>query len=157
MTQKDYILLFVPILFNGVLIFIFQNIIKNKLERSNKRNALRDEILLKFFKELQNLNTLFIDVNVKAQNNPESIPTGLKKIVDLILSIIQFYDTNTYDLVEFKNEYEAFNNAWNNFTKTYKELVGKKLTTSDKIRLGSEMQLTKDKLKELINRVRENY
>lgn len=157
MTGKDYILLFIPILFNGVLIFIFQNIIKNKIERSNKRNTLRDEILLKFFKELQDLNILFITVNVEAQNNPESIPIGLKKIADLILSIIQFYDTNTYDLVEFKNVYEAFNNAWNNFIKTYKELVGKQLTESDKIKLGQEMQLTKDKLKILINKVRESY
>ena len=155
MDRKDWILLIIPVILNGGLIFIFQNIIKIRIEKLTKKNLLKDEIILEFFKELQKLNKLFIDVNIEAQKNPESIPLGLTKIENLIVYIIQIYDTNIFDLKQFENEYNSFNNAWNEFIKTYIELTGKILTNQDRKNLGEKIQTVKDMLKKLIIKVRE--
>lgn len=50
METKDWILLGVPILANGIIVFIFQKFITIKLERLTKKSNIRDEIIILFGK-----------------------------------------------------------------------------------------------------------
>ena len=50
METKDWILLGVPILANGIIVFIFQKFITIKLERLTKKSNIRDEIIILFTK-----------------------------------------------------------------------------------------------------------
>ncbi|NLV87193.1 MAG: hypothetical protein GX025_08270 [Clostridiales bacterium] len=52
MENKDWVLLFVPIMFNGILVFVFQKVITNKIDHKKKRYLLRDEVVILFWKKL---------------------------------------------------------------------------------------------------------
>ena len=88
MEAKDWILLFVPIVVNGFIIYIFQKIVSTKFERLNKKQGLRDEAILLFWRKLQNLNTVFIQANVSANESPNNLNTGLMEMRNNMLDII---------------------------------------------------------------------
>ncbi len=49
MECKDWIILVVPIICNGIIIFVFQKILSKKIERQSKRQDIRDDVLKKFW------------------------------------------------------------------------------------------------------------
>lgn len=91
METKDWILLLVPIIANGIIILIFQKIIESKFERMNKRNSIRDSAIICFYNKAQNLNDTMIQANIAAMSDPNSIPTGLKRIHEEVLNLIKYY------------------------------------------------------------------
>ena len=48
MECKDWIILLVPIICNGIIVFVFQKILSRKIERQSKRQDIRDDVLKKF-------------------------------------------------------------------------------------------------------------
>ncbi len=157
METKDWIIIFIPILSNGIILFIFQKIIISKLEHLKKKNDLRDEVILLFWKKLQTLNDIFIQTNISLEKNPDSINTEINKIYDAILSIIQYYDTNKYDLKIFSVQYKKWENSWNIFSDTLSRFSNLTLTHQMVLELGQKLQYVKTCTLELINATRKKY
>ncbi len=157
METKDWILLIIPIIANGIIVFLFQKYITNKLDHINKRNSIRDEVIILFWKKLQNLNEMFIQANVAVQNNPATLSTELEKIKDGVLSIIQYYDTNKYDLAIYSKEYNEWESTWNKFSSTIIAFSHSTLNTQMQLQLGNELQDVKTKTQELIDVTRKKY
>ena len=69
MSTKDWIVLLVPIICNGIIVFAFQKILSKKIERYNKRQDIRDDILKQFWNKLQELNDTFVQTNIAAMRD----------------------------------------------------------------------------------------
>ena len=157
MEAKDWILLFVPIVVNGFIIYIFQKIVSTKFERLNKKQGLRDEAILLFWRKLQNLNTVFIQANVSANESPNNLNTGLMEMRNNMLDIIEYYDTNIYDLGDFKDEYNCLNTSWNDFATVLQSFQNIAPTQQNQRTLGEKLQIVKENNLKLISSVRKRY
>ncbi len=157
MEIKDWILLLVPVLLNGISVFVFQKIIGNKIDNMKKRDLLRDEIILLFWKKLQELNDTFLETNVKVSRNLQTLNEGLETIRDKVFGLVQYYDKNKYDLNIFEKEYSSWEDSWNTFVSTLVEYNNCELTDEQKIKLGNQLQCVKDKIQVLIETTRQRY
>lgn len=105
---KDYITIGLPIILDGIFIFIAQSLLSKKIERLNKKQDIRDDVIIRFWNKLQDVNDLFIDVNIKAMRNPQTISDSLISIQQSILELIKYYDTNKFDLKCFLKRLKSF-------------------------------------------------
>ena len=157
METKDWILLGVPILANGIIVFIFQKFITIKLERLTKKSNIRDEIIILFWKKLQYLNEVMIHTNIVIRSNPDMLAIELEKIKEAVIDIIQYYDTNRHDLDIISGKYNDWEASWNKFTSTLKGFSSSELTNEKQQRLGSELQSVKENTLNLIQATRSKY
>ena len=51
MTNTDWITMIFPVIANGLLLYLFHKVIEKKFERVGKRNELRDEVIILFWKK----------------------------------------------------------------------------------------------------------
>ena len=89
--------------------------------------------------------------------NPEVASNSAGIFQNSVLDIIQYYDTNQFDLEIFSKEYVNFQQSWNDFERIYKMYAGKQLDRQKQLELGRALQLVKEKNQELINEVRRQY
>lgn len=157
MESKEWLIMLVPICAHGVIVFIFQKIISTKIERQNRKNSLKDEVVLLFWKKLQSLNTSFIHTNISILRNPNNLNVGLLEIENRIMDIIEYYDTNVYDLCDFKEEYNRLTKAWDDFVAVSKSLENITLTQENQRTLGEKIQKVKENNLKLISSVRKKY
>lgn len=157
MECKDWIILLVPIICNGIIVFVFQKILSRKIERQSKRQDIRDDVLKKFWNKLQELNDTFVQTNIAAMRNPEVAGNSFGIFQSVVLDIIQYYDTNEFDLKVFAEEYIDFRSSWIDFENTYRNYVGKQLNREMQEQLGEKLQLVKEKNQVLISKVRKKY
>lgn len=95
MEMKDWILLLVPIVFNGIIITVFQKFLVDKYL---KRRLLKDEIVKYFLDKLKLFNDLMIQSNFDSMINGDSISGNILKMQDVLADLIKYFDTNSYDL-----------------------------------------------------------
>lgn len=157
MENKDWIVMIVPIIFNGIFIFLFQRKIEQKVDRQNIRQSLRDTVVKEFWIKLQRLNDTFVQTNIAIMYNPEVAGKSRDIFQEVILDIIQYYDKNQFDLRICEKAYKAFIDSWLAFNEMYMSFVGVELTESMQLQLGEKLQLVKDNNLKVIERVREKY
>ena len=157
MELKDWIILIVPIISNGILITLFQTILNRKIERKNKRQKLRDQTFMLFLEHVQKLNDIFITANADAQQNPNSLSINLSIMQNQVLVIVTYYNTNKFDLDIFSSMFISFINKWQDFINTYKSYSNTSLTKCMQDELGNKLQLAMNENQELINEIRKKY
>lgn len=157
MMTKDWISLIVPILANGVIIFIFQKIVSRKIDNINKREDLRNDVVKRFWNKLQDINDFFIEMNIEARRQPDSINDNLLRLEVLFLDLIKYYDTNQFDLKIFKESFEDLQTKWNDFSNTWRSYSNIQLTKQMQMELGKKTQAVKDANQKLIDVVRKKY
>lgn len=158
MSTKDWITLILPIFLNGVLIFIFQKILAGKIEHINERNSIRNKVLQLFWEKSQKFNDMLIRSNINIQQKNSCLNIELQKIHDEMVLLIQYYDTNSYDLDVVKKEYDALCISWDKFVEALEKYHGNEMLTKDmKMDLGNKLQAVKDNTKELIKACRDQY
>ncbi|MCI9087058.1 MAG: hypothetical protein HFJ32_00625 [Clostridia bacterium] len=110
---------------------------------------------------MQSLNDTFINTNIEVGKNPNKIGDGIENIQQEILKIVQYYDTNKFDLETFNILFNDLELKWEDFRKTYCQYANKYDNTPvpEQIRkeLGKKLQAVKDKNQEIILRVRKEY
>lgn len=155
MTTKDWVLLLTPLLINGVLLYIAQQRIIIQFDNMRKRRELRDSTIRCFLEKTHNLNSTIIYANANSKNN---LNIGLQNIRSCMLEIIEFYDTNQYDLNIVSTEYEALNISWNKFTQLLISLnKSNSLSPAEQIALGKSLQQVKESNLCLISLLRNKY
>lgn len=160
MTNKDWILLLLPIILNllcnGIIIFILQKIIIDKYIR---RRVLRDEIVKTFLNNLKEISDRVIEMNFDSMRGEiDIVSKHVIPVQGMMVEISKYFNTNSYDLKKFKERFDNLNNIWMIFQNTLNEYASKNdLTMPMRMDLGSKMQNFYDSLSELIEYVRKNY
>lgn len=157
MERKDWILLILPIILNGIFIFAFQKTITVKLEQISKKNSIRDNVVMCFYEKVQNLNDTLIQANISVSNSPDSLFTELKNIHESVLEIVRYYDNNKYDLDIFENEFDFWEKSWNTFVATMQRYSNCALTPDMQRELGIQLQGVKGQTQSLMKTIREKY
>lgn len=157
MAIKDWIILLVPILANGVLIFIFQKIVSQQIEKMNKREDIKNEVFKRFWSKLQDINDFFIKMNIEGQKQPSSISQNLLNLEELFLDLVKYYDTNQFDLKIFEQPFKDLQTKWNDFLVVWSNYTNIQLTTQMQSELGKKTQAVKDANQALINKVRKKF
>ena len=160
MSEKDWILLLIPIIsnfiLNGIVIFILQKVV---LDKYIKRRLLRDEIVADFLNKLKNISDKIIEANFDSMaGNPDIITKHIIPIQSLVTDITKYYNTNIYDLKQFKEKFDDLIDKWMCFQNKLNEYASQSEVTSLMlIDLGSKMQRFYDSLTVLISIVRKKY
>lgn len=154
MEPKDWIILILPIISNGIILVVFQKLIVDKYI---KHRLLKDEIVKSFMDKLKELLELMIQSNFDSMIDENSENDNIAKIQSKIVDIVKYYYTNNYDLKKFNKEFETFNNNWMIFQKTCNIYALQDFTMEKKMDLGNKMQSVFDSLQELVNVVRKKY
>ena len=160
MSEKDWILLLIPIISNlildGIFIFILQKVV---LDRYIKRRLLRDEIVADFLNKLKNISDKIIEANFDSMaGNPDIITKHILPIQSLVADITKYYNANIYDLKQFKEKFNDLTDKWMSFQNKLNEYASQSGVTSLMlIDLGSKMQRFYGSLTELISIVRKKY
>ena len=115
MEAKDWIILILPIISNGIILVIFQKLIVDKYI---KHRLLKDEIVKSFMDKLKELLELMIQTNFDSMVDGDSVNNNIVRLQSKIVDIVKFYYTNNYDLKKFNKEFEIFNNNWMTFQTT---------------------------------------
>lgn len=157
METKDWILLIVPIICDGFVFFLLQKLISNRFDRINKKDDLRDSAVVGFWKKLQELNDLFITTNLKVSSGNQNILYGLETLRNKIFEIVQYYDTNNFDLKIFSKEYECWKASWDSFATMLVSIPNEPYPNKIEQRLGNALQHVKDNTIVLIETVRKKY
>ena len=160
MTNKDWILLLIPIvsnlIFDGIVIFILQKVV---LDRYIKRRLLKDEIVINFLNKLKNISDHMIEANFDSmRGNPDIVTKHIIPIQGLVADTTKYYNTNIYDLKHFKDKFDDLTNKWMCFQNTLNEYASRdELTDFMRLDLGTKMQHFFDSLTVLIENVRKKY
>ena len=160
MTNKDWVLLFIPIvsnlIFDGIVIFVLQKVV---LDRYIKRRLLKDEIVINFLNKLKNISDHMIEANFDSMRVNTDIATKhIIPIQGLVADTTKYFYTNIYDLKNFKDKFDDLTNKWMCFQNTLNEYASRdELTDSMRLDLGTKMQLFFDSLSVLIESVRKKY
>lgn len=157
MEQKDWLLLFVPIFFNGFFIFIFQKIIILKIEKINHRNTIKNDVYKNFWNQLKQLNECFIQANIDSLKNTKSVHENLELIEERILGIIKYYDCNEFDLKFLSRQVGNLTKNWDNFKKNYNECCKLEYNLEKRLELGEKIQLVKNSIQKIIKKLRKKY
>lgn len=154
MKTKDWIILILPIISNGIILVIFQKLIVDKYI---KHRLLKDEIVKSFMDKLKELLELIIQSNFDSMIDGNSVNDNIGKMQSKIVDILKYYHTNNYDLKKFNKEFETFINNWMIFQTTCNIYASQDFTMEKKMDLGNKMQSVFDSLQELVNVVRKKY
>ena len=160
MTNKDWILLLVPValnlIFDGIVVVILQKFV---LDKYIKRRLLKDEIVMSFLNKLKSISDRLMEANFDSmRGNSDIVPKHILPIQDLLADTTKYYNTNIYDLKQFKECFDNVTNDWMRFQGTLNEYASKdELTDSMRYDLGVKMQQFFDSLTMLIENVRKKY
>ncbi len=111
METKDWIIMLVPIVINGFLIFIFQSTYTKHLRKTERENMFLNDTLRILYDKLQNLNTGIFEVAVKEQNF-ELLEKSVQNTEELMLDLMAFQKGNYFQLSKFDKFFEKLNNDW---------------------------------------------
>ena len=145
MEAKDWILLIIPIIFNGVIVLIIQIIFENK--------KLKREVKFPYYQNLSKLlkevNATFIQENIDVQTKKRDVNETIIFLENSIVEIIKYYDSNQLYLSKIRPEYQLLLHSWGSFINATK-MVSNPLTEIDKMELGVKVQDIKNNLDKLI-------
>lgn len=100
MELKDWLLLFIPIIFNGFLIWIFQYMFKNRMERKETFRVLREEIFKEYIEKItqlisacKNLYAAQASAIVDDDETLENLDIALQNLKTKIKELYYYFDT----------------------------------------------------------------
>lgn len=109
MDLKDWLLLFIPIIFDGFLIWVFQYLIKKRIEQKTTFRTLREEIfktyLDKITQSISACHSLYAaqaDASVDNDDSLNNLDNALKNLKLHIREL--YYYFNTYKVILSTNE-----------------------------------------------------
>ena len=155
MTTKDWILLLVPIILNGVVLVIFQKFV---IDKYLKHRMLKDEIVKAFLDMLKEMIAHIIQSNFDSMVAGDSVNDNVLIMQKKMVEIVKYYHTNNYDLKKFQKEFDSFNESWMSFQNARNEYDSKS-SVNMRMRedLGAKIQSVFDSLNALIEKVRKRY
>ena len=123
MSLKDVILLIVPIVMNGFLIFVFQSFVSKKMEVKRREQNFKYEVTKQYYVLLQMINEV---VNTTIKESPNLNDDELSKmfntVSDRIWKAREFLESNSMDLELISDTYYSIEKEWNSLINGCKNL-----------------------------------
>ena len=157
MELKDWVQLFVPIIANGLLLFIVQQLLSKRIDGIEKRQSLRDTIVLEFWNKIQRFRNSLADANRGIRIHPDEAHVYLEKCNQLFHETDQYYHINEFDLSIVKTEYLNFQHAWAVFANLIIAVANSSLTLEQRTELGNRVNHVYETATELSDAVRKKY
>ena len=101
METKDWIILLVPIAINGICLFIFQQMIKQKFSKMEKKTEYRQAVLREFLQMLKDFYESFWVIRNSDQEvscNGSFFSDSWNSATKQIQSLLMYYDTHKASL-----------------------------------------------------------
>ena len=110
METKDWIVLLVPIVINGICLFIFQQMINRRIKRMEMKTDYRHEILKGFLTILQDTYQIY---NKLIRAKPESV-SGIDDFANIwnstheqMQSMVVYFNTHRAVLINLEDYYDS--------------------------------------------------
>ncbi|HNX63729.1 MAG TPA: hypothetical protein PKI60_00895 [Oscillospiraceae bacterium] len=118
MECKDWILLLVPIILNGLMVYIvqilFQSYNKKQMDSYEKKKSINST----FYEVLLNSKNAFRTFGYAVTDTPDDedkISNALGEFFRSITKILDYYDDHNYFLENYKEKISEIRNYFNNF------------------------------------------
>lgn len=131
MELKDWLLLFIPIIFDGFLIWIFQYIVEKRIEQQITFKTLREEIFKTYLEKItqsisacHNVYSAQTEATVNDNESLNNLDLALQNLRKYILDLYCYF--NTYKIIlstnknvlikhdVLKTRFEEWSSNWNN-------------------------------------------
>lgn len=114
MSKKDWILLLVPLLGNGVIFFVLQQILLSRYKRKQEKLAYQDRIIEKFMSQLESFLSVFHGLR-RAYTDPlDRVPfsTVWNPVSEQMQLLVNYYERNQIVLKKMEPTYILICNQW---------------------------------------------
>lgn len=117
METKDWLALFIPIIFNGLLLFLFQQAIIRNNKRAERRNDYQYQTLTHFLDLLQRFYTAFraiqaVDTTVSGKQI--TFADAWNPAAELMQQLVVYYDTHPVALKKVETQFQRCKEQWTN-------------------------------------------
>lgn len=115
MEVKDWIMLFVPITFNGILLFAFQQKILLSNKRHERKNDYQHEVLSHFLSLLQDFYTSFRNIQAideKKSGKQVAFSSVWNPAAELMQQLVVYRDTHPIATQEVNLSFQACAEEW---------------------------------------------
>lgn len=115
METKDWIIMLVPIVINGVCLFAFQQMITQKIKKMEKKTDYTQEILREFLCLLKDFYEKFRTIrnmNQSIQENDINFSVAWNSTAEQIQKVLVFYDAHQTALINLSESYSACINKY---------------------------------------------
>lgn len=119
LERKDWVLLFVPIVFNavfnGILVTVFKQSLELKSKIKDERRILKRKGFSEFLDSLESMNSSIIDTIVVCHN--QDISVELANINSYQIELNKCYSNKASHLESVSKQYDKFSKSWELFAK----------------------------------------
>lgn len=114
MTSTDIITMVVPILMNGLFIFVFQTWFSRKKEAEDRERNFTYEILSQYYRLIQKINNTSNELKMNHKDiSQEDFNQYLNNVRDSIWDARCYLEANSLDLDFLRDTYFHIEDAWN--------------------------------------------
>ncbi|MBE6816018.1 MAG: hypothetical protein E7522_11300 [Ruminococcaceae bacterium] len=106
METKDWIIMLVPILINGVFLFVFQQVMTQKIKKTEKKTDYRQGVLTEFLSLMQSVYDNIKNIAWALKPNSDDFAEHWNSFVLQIQNINSFYNTHKPTLSSLEKPYE---------------------------------------------------
>ena len=157
MTEKDWIILITPIIFNGVYIYIVQVYMKRYFEKKERMREQKNMAYGKLLEALSNAQrTFYLLFHVRFDSRPQKFMDFLNDAGKNMFEIKMLYDANFNSYSEFEKELTDIFDIWSGIDSCINNIVANqngKLTEHDRYFLPKEFSNIYDALSRLHNKI----
>lgn len=125
MESKDWISLFVPLLCNGIVLFLFQFYFKRYVEKRDRVRSKRITIFEELYAHTENVQTaMYALLHQKPDYNPDYNFTELfNHVAKQIHQLKRFYDANESQFKAFNAELQEIFSMWDIISNLLKNVI----------------------------------
>lgn len=124
MELKDWIVMLVPIAINGIILFVFQILVKNHSQGYERKRIFENELLKQLYQKVQDLDIGKFDFRL---NNIDMIPK--KETIDkenlLMNELLIFQKGNYFQFRIYEKYIDALDELWKSSVSTWDKLQRK--------------------------------
>lgn len=104
MEEKDWIILLVPILCNGIIIFIFQKKVEKLLAKNEIKNRRKIRIMQQFWELILEVKYATVYLDSPKNSSEEAFKNAYIDLHDKVDELYQFYKTNNMLLKKYSKK-----------------------------------------------------
>lgn len=156
MEIKDFLLVCIPIVFEGIIIFYVQTWITRRLADMDRKRLVRDLVVSDFLKRLIDIKYERLKLTVEATNDSE-YTIRIQNLLNKIKETGLIYEANTYDLECFHKEFDEYYNSWLNLVDVWNKAASGVQTEEKRKKVYDQGQICIAKTDDLIEAVRSKY
>lgn len=146
METNNWVIILVPILFEGIIIFFFQLYINRRFEKKDRKLAIQDDAVKLFLSKVRETTILEQEVfNGSVELSTES----LQVFLDQLNALKNIYRAYEHELKKFKKEFESFYNSWGAFVDLWNKNSGREVDPDLRAQLTERYNICNLKMKEL--------